>query len=245
MRILERLGIKIVKAIVTDVDGTLTDARQSLHLGAIAALRKVHEKGIHVILCSSRLFDVVSSLAKYLGFKSPVIAESGSVIGYYLKPVFIREFETEIKERIITVMTSIGFKSVPDNKCRRGDLAFKRTRKTMEMSEEEILEVLKKQGISNVTVLDSGFAVHINPIGVDKGSALLRVLELINVSLDETIVIGDGNNDIPMFRVAKYSIAPANASEKLKKMAKVVSDLSDGDLIIALAEEILSSISQP
>ena len=32
MRILERLGIKIVKAIVTDVDGTLTDARQSLHL---------------------------------------------------------------------------------------------------------------------------------------------------------------------------------------------------------------------
>ncbi|MHA1616318.1 MAG: phosphoglycolate phosphatase [Candidatus Njordarchaeales archaeon] len=242
MSLIKKLGIRTVKALVTDIDGTLTDEKRILNLDALKALREAYKANIHIILCSSRMFATVSALAKYLGFESPIIAESGAIVGYPWKPVFVKEIPPDTRHKIVEIMLQMGFEEIPYNNCRVGDLGFYRTERSKNITEEEILATLQRYGINRVNVFDSGFAVHITPENVDKGYGLMKAIELINASVDEVIVIGDGNNDIPMFKVAKYSIAPSNASEELKKFAKIVSDLPDGKLIIALVNELLSQL---
>lgn len=61
----------------------------------------------------------------------------------------------------------------------------------------------------------------ITSVSVNKGRALSLLSRYYNVELDHTIAIGDGFNDVPMFKVAKISVAVGNASSDVKKFATV------------------------
>lgn len=52
---------------------------------------------------------------------------------------------------------------------------------------------------------------EILPPGIGKGTAIIRLAEYLGLNLDKTIAIGDYDNDISMFRAAKWGIAVANA----------------------------------
>ncbi len=56
----------------------------------------------------------------------------------------------------------------------------------------------------------------------NKGYALRRIAALIGVAMDETVAIGDSDNDIPMFEVAGRSFAVANGTDAAKAAAKTV-----------------------
>lgn len=58
-----------------------------------------------------------------------------------------------------------------------------------------------------------------------KGLILKQVATLKGLKEDEIAVLGDGMNDITLFQEFKYSFAPENAEEEIKKLAyKVVKD---------------------
>jgi Cof subfamily protein (haloacid dehalogenase superfamily) len=65
--------------------------------------------------------------------------------------------------------------------------------------------------------------------GVDKGFGLAKAAEILHIPIEETIAIGDGENDIPMLRRAGLGIAMANASDKVKAAADVVAPSCDED----------------
>lgn len=44
-----------IKAVVTDIDGTITDKDQLIDVDIIMALRKVQAKGIHVCIASATM----------------------------------------------------------------------------------------------------------------------------------------------------------------------------------------------
>ena len=52
-----------------------------------------------------------------------------------------------------------------------------------------------------------------------KGNALKTLLPLLNVDLSHTICFGDGQNDVSMFEVAKYSVSMGNGMQVAKKSA--------------------------
>jgi Cof subfamily protein (haloacid dehalogenase superfamily) len=60
--------------------------------------------------------------------------------------------------------------------------------------------------------------------GVDKGSAVRRIQEIIGVTPEETMVFGDNLNDVEMLQSAKYSYAVANAREEAKQAANYIAD---------------------
>ena len=82
---------------------------------------------------------------------------------------------------------------------------------------------------------------EIAPKNINKGSAIQKLTELLNIDINKTIAIGDYDNDIPMFKIAKIGIAVSNASENAQKncnfitvsneenaIAQVIYDLKDG-----------------
>lgn len=71
----------------------------------------------------------------------------------------------------------------------------------------------------------------------NKGAALHTFARLLGVPLSEIAVIGDGNNDVLMFREAGFSIAMGNASDEVKKQAQVSTTPNEEDGFAAAMEK--------
>ncbi|MBA2133178.1 HAD family hydrolase [Capillibacterium thermochitinicola] len=79
----------------------------------------------------------------------------------------------------------------------------------------------------------------IRPQGVDKGSGLTRLAEILGVKTTETIAFGDWLNDLALFRDAGLSIAPANAVPEVKAKATIVSRYTnEQDFIVRELERL-------
>ena len=64
-----------------------------------------------------------------------------------------------------------------------------------------------------------------------KGNMLLALQKLLNISYDNTLAVGDGANDLSMFKYAKNRVAFCS-KEILKKEANIIIDKKDLRLII-------------
>jgi Cof subfamily protein (haloacid dehalogenase superfamily) len=60
---------------------------------------------------------------------------------------------------------------------------------------------------------------EILPKGVNKGTVLLKLAELLDINIKKTVAVGDYNNDIAMLKVAGTSFAVSNAVKEVKAVA--------------------------
>ncbi|MDR0719998.1 MAG: Cof-type HAD-IIB family hydrolase [Treponema sp.] len=74
-----------------------------------------------------------------------------------------------------------------------------------------------------------------------KGSGLKIALEYRGLKPEETIAFGDEENDLPMFRLASFSVAPSSAKETVKAAASLVSGPCEEDGVAAFLEETFLS----
>ena len=72
-------------------------------------------------------------------------------------------------------------------------------------------------------------SLEISPPGIHKGSGLLDLCGLLHLSPEETIAVGDADNDIPMLRTAGLGIAMGNAAPNVRAAADVLVAGNDED----------------
>lgn len=72
-------------------------------------------------------------------------------------------------------------------------------------------------------------ALEIMPPNVNKGTGLALAAQALGIPREETIAIGDGENDIAMLRWAGLGIAMANAPDNVKAAADVIAPACDAD----------------
>ncbi len=71
-------------------------------------------------------------------------------------------------------------------------------------------------------------SADITVLGVDKGTALVHVAEVLGVPLENTYGFGDGRNDICMLKAVGHGIAMGNAIDETKAAAEyVTTDIND------------------
>ncbi|MGZ9755954.1 Cof-type HAD-IIB family hydrolase [Mycoplasma sp. 394] len=58
-------------------------------------------------------------------------------------------------------------------------------------------------------------------ITANKGKALSMLIRYYDVKIENTVAIGDGFNDVPMFKVANVSVAMGNSTREVKRYATV------------------------
>jgi hydroxymethylpyrimidine pyrophosphatase-like HAD family hydrolase len=58
--------------------------------------------------------------------------------------------------------------------------------------------------------------------GVNKGDALQRLAKVIGIPIEQTLAIGDGENDVEMISAAGTGLAVANASASARQAADIV-----------------------
>lgn len=68
-------------------------------------------------------------------------------------------------------------------------------------------------------VVSKPIFLELTPKGIHKGAAVLKLAELCNISVDEIIAVGDGENDVTMLQTAGLGVAVSNACDLLKLQA--------------------------
>lgn len=73
------------------------------------------------------------------------------------------------------------------------------------------------------------YKVEINHVDATKGKGIKRVIEQLNMSIEDTICFGDGMNDYDMMKTCHRSVAMGNACEEIKQYASAVCESVDND----------------
>lgn len=82
-------------------------------------------------------------------------------------------------------------------------------------------------------------AIDIMTSGISKGNAVEEVCKYYNIDLEESIGIGDNNNDISMLLKAGLGIAMKNGTELAKKSASVIAEENTDDGVGKILEYYL------
>ena len=73
------------------------------------------------------------------------------------------------------------------------------------------------------------FYLEITPKTVSKGQAILQLAEKLGLTMEETMAIGDQENDRPMLEVVGHPVVMENGHPALKSMAKYITRSNDED----------------
>ena len=71
--------------------------------------------------------------------------------------------------------------------------------------------------------------LEIMPLGIDKGLGLQKLAEYLGLQAEEVMVLGDGGNDVGMFRYAGTAVAMKNASDTAKAAADRISPYTNDE----------------
>lgn len=83
------------------------------------------------------------------------------------------------------------------------------------------------------------YFLEITPLGIEKASALERLLGIYGDSSENLIAIGDGLNDLPMLNFAGYAVAMGNAYDEVKLIANMITGTNDEDGVAQAIEKII------
>ena len=256
------------KLIVMDLDGTALNSRNEMsdNLQNILKFLLGNNK-CRVILASGRSISSMKPIAENLGLNAPLITLNGGVIinpvsnkihleknlpeGIYNDSIEILQ---KLKMDFVIYSSSRVYAEKPSHIT---DILKRYTDNTVEWLDNyqtvnmpiKILFIPEsKKAVNlvrthtrhlNIDIIDSGFSfVEIVPKGVNKGAALRKVSDMMNIERNEIIAFGDNENDIEMLQFAGTGVAMGNAPDHVKKEADLVTETNDNDGIFNILNRI-------
>ena len=230
-----------IDAVVTDIDGTLTDNNRLINIAAIEKIRWVASQNVPVILASGNTACLMHGVSRFFGTSGTFIAENGGVyrIGF-LGPVTVyapRDLILEAFEYLRLYYENLGTPlNLYSYRERFSDIAFEKA-----MPVEEIKSILTHFH-TKITVLDTGFAIHLQQAGVNKGETLKLVAKEMGLSLSHMLAIGDSINDIEMISCVGYGACVGNGAPELKSVSPYCASAAYGDGFIEIIEHFFDVI---
>ena len=217
------------KVLAVDIDGTITlNGFGKIHLMALEKLRNLKNDGHHVIFVTGRSSVEAYLLSIFGGLTLLDVGENGGCITH--GEIMTHELIGKKKEcqdafSYLKIALDGNIKEKPVFP-RLTEVVLDRT-----FDLKNAQQLLDEKGF-NVGLFDSGYAYHINSHGVDKGSGLMKALDMLNADLEDTIALGDSETDVPLFRIVKNNIAVNNSISELKEIAKIITTKNSGEGVL-------------
>jgi phosphoglycolate phosphatase (TIGR01487 family) len=216
----------VLKAILTDIDGTITDSSRRINTGAIDTIRSLVDDGTEVVLASGNTSCFMDALCKMIGTHGTFIAENGGVfrVGFTGIP-HVRGDQDICRTALEVLQTHYRRQGIElelySPAYRYADLAFGRT-----VPVDDVKTLLKEYPVQ---VLDTGYAIHLQAPGVNKGTALIALAQEMRLLPSDFLAVGDSLNDIQMLTTAGIGATMANGHKDIKAVAQFVAEKEYGD----------------
>jgi hypothetical protein len=219
------------KALVVDIDATITHKDRRLNLKAAELL---HSLKVPVVLATGNVLCYARAAAKLIGIEVAVIAENGGLValGYDSEP-FVSDNIGECEKAFLYLSEHYDLTKL-DPEFRKTEIALRR-----DFDIETARELLNTQGFG-VDLIDTKYAIHIKSSKINKGIGLETIAELMGLKTTDFVAIGDSENDVEMIRSAGFGIAVANGDTEAKNSADLVTEASFGDGVVEAIEYLQS-----
>ncbi|AEH61764.1 SPP-like hydrolase [Methanosalsum zhilinae DSM 4017] len=211
----------VFKAIVVDIDGTITYPDRRLDFTAAEKLRSLK---VPVVLATGNILCYARATSKLIGLSGATIAENGGIFStaYDNKPHIV-EGTLEECERAVEYLSTFFDITRLDAEYRKTEVALRR-----DFDASEARRILRKEKFE-VEIIDTNYAIHVKNSRVDKGTGLIELARLLDFVPGDFIAIGDSENDREMLQVSGFGIAVSNADVDTKKNADLVTSRAYGE----------------
>ena len=232
------------RLVALDVDGTLVDGSNVMTPAVRDVVRSIRAAGIETVISTGRGIPGVMNTAGLLGFDDGyAIASNGALVLTY-DPVEVLHSETfdaseavrrvldHVPDALVAVEeVGVGFrlnKPFPEGEINgkmivedvESLIAEPVTRvviRAPDHSAEEFSRLVDDLGLADTNYYTAW--LDLAPEGVSKASGLTNLCERLDISADEVLAVGDGNNDVEMLIWAGRGVAMGQAPETLKVVA--------------------------
>ena len=208
-----------LRVVVTDVDGTLTNADRRLDPAAVQVVADLEGRGIPVVLATGNVLPIALALYRSLGLTGPIVAENGGIL-YHRDPP---------DRDIVEHLTHRGVALAAFRRLRAAGLPVRRLFTDRWRECEVALEpnvsvaaIRRVLGDRGVDVESTGYALHLMEHGGGKLPALTRALGYLGLTPRDAVILGDGDNDVAMLRAAGFGVSFASGSYRARRAARYV-----------------------
>lgn len=193
----------MIKLVASDLDGTLLqNGAQELTPRALDLVRRLTEKGIVFVASSGRQYDNEVNLFNPVKDQISYIAENGSICIHKGNVISRTVIAPELIRRTIDEVKKDGPHII-----------------------DKYLHHLKAKFSSEIKVVTSGniWIDFIAP-GTNKGTALLKLLDVLQIRPEECMAFGDQYNDVEMLQTVGTSYAMSNSAPGISYYSTYVTD---------------------
>lgn len=213
-------------ALATDFDGTIA------HDGVVddatlAALRRLKASGVRIILVSGRELTDFLNVFTAVDVFDLMVLENGALLydpttkqTRLLAPAPPEPFVARLRGQNIPL--SVGHSVVA----------------TVEPHEHAVLDAVREFGLEWHVTFNKG-SVMCLPAGVTKATGLTPALEQLGLTPEQTVAVGDAENDHAMLQQCGFAVAVANALDSVKEDADLVTAGRRGDGVQEMIEQWL------
>jgi phosphoglycolate phosphatase-like HAD superfamily hydrolase len=203
-----------IKVAALDLDGTLTSAGR-ISPETLDAIDQARRGGLVVVLVTGRIGEELKAdFPDIADHVDALVLENGAVT------------VTHGKAHLLSAPVDDGL----DAALAHRDVPYRRGEVLLAIDGEHaitVLELIGQLGLDCQLVRNRG-ALMVLPADVTKGSGLSAVLTELNLSVHNTLAVGDAENDLSMFKVAEIGAAVANAVPAVQRNADLVLVHDDG-----------------
>jgi hydroxymethylpyrimidine pyrophosphatase-like HAD family hydrolase len=209
--------------LATDYDGTIAHDGK-VEDATVAALRRARDAGMTLIMVTGRELSDLFNTFDHVDLFHRVVAENGALL-YDPATTEITRLAPAPPEPLIEILTrqqvplSVGHTIVA----------------TVEPHEHQVLAAIRDLGLEWHVIFNKGSVMAL-PANVTKATGLAPALEALDRSQEETIGVGDAENDQVFLRMCGLSVAVANALTSVKELADVVTAGARGSGVVELVE---------
>ena len=221
------------KIFAVDIDGTITENHHGqVSLDALEALRYMERLGHKVIFVSGRSSVEGYVLSVFAGTTRIAVGENGGAVTYGPSDHKLLGNKDECMKAFEFLKPKISQVKIKPVFPRMTEVVLERT------FDINVAKKIVQENNLPVELSDSQYAFHINSRGINKARGFSEVMKMLSVSNEDVISIGDSETDVPLFKMAGFSIALGNSTENVKSCATMSVSGKAGDGVIEALEYV-------
>lgn len=239
--------------LLIDLDGTLIDSNDRCSPVVTRAVKRA-AKRIPVAIASGREPDEVSHFARMLGLQLPQVCDNGARLVDPLTGRSLRHspLPEHVARGLIDSICAEGlsFYAVENGRMVRTKDGFKEWAVTIiaaKAGDERLARSIASKLASDETTTElstnpDGTFWYVNFVltGIDKAHGVRQFASTQGIDPRELMAVGDGLNDLSMFKMVGLPVAMGNAPEEVKRCAAFVArSLADDGLAGAIERFVL------
>ena len=227
------------KIFAVDIDGTITENHGGqVSLDALEALRYMERLGHKVIFVSGRSSIEGYVLSVFAGTTRIAVGENGGAVTFGPSDHKLLGNKDECVKAFEFLKSKIPQIKIKPVFPRMTEVVLERT------FDLDVAKKIVNENNMPVELSDSLYAFHINSRGINKARGFSEVMKMLSVSNEDVISIGDSETDVPLFKMAGFSIALGNSAENVKSNATMSVSGKAGDGVIEALEHVTLKLSK-